>query len=160
MIYRELLVMRKALMWYLIVILAMSAWTTIWLWGIATPQTHSSTDLGRLSAPIAWSASAFPAIFGVALGNGSRDAARVLWTLPAARWVFAVRTIAVDLGATVLAYVGTFVLTLFVFIVQGLHTDVKIHGSIDWPSVALAIVFLFAVYGCSALVGMVGRRVA
>jgi hypothetical protein len=160
MIYREQLVMRKALMWYFIVVFAMCAFTTVWLWGQATPESHSATDLGRLTAPIAWSASIFPAIFGVALGNGSRDAARVLWTLPVARWVFALRTIAVDLGATVVAFAGTFVLAILVFIAQGLREHVEVHGSIDWPSVGTALLFLFAVYGFSALTGMLGRRVA
>jgi hypothetical protein len=160
MIYRELLVMRKALMWYFIVILAMCAWTTLWVWGQATPESHSSTDLREITPAIAWSASAFPAIFGVALGNGSRDASRVLWTLPVERWMFALRTIAVDLGATVVAFAGAFVLAILVFVVQGMHEHVELRGSIDWASVATALVFLFALYGCSALMGVIGRRVA
>jgi hypothetical protein len=160
MIYREQLVMRKALMWYFIVVFAMCAWTTLWLWGQSTPDSHSSTDLSMITPAIAWSASVFPAIFGVALGNGSRDASRVLWTLPAARWVFALRTIAVDLGATVVAFAGTFAFAVLVFVVRGLHEHTELRGSIDWPAVVTAVVFLFAVYGFSALAGMLGRRVA
>jgi hypothetical protein len=160
MMYRELLVMRKALTWYFIVVLALCIWTTLWLWAQFGPGAHSSTDLNELAGPVAWSVSVFPAIFGVALGNGSREASRVLWTLPVARWEFAVRTIAVDLGATVIAFAGTFVLSLLVFAVQGLHEPLYLRGAIGLQSVTTALLFLFAVYGWSALIGMIGRRVA
>jgi hypothetical protein len=159
MIYRELLVMRKALTWYFIVVFALCVWAVFWLWSYATPGSHSSIDVGFITGPIAWSVSVFPAIFGVALGNGSREASRVLWTLPVARWVFALRTIAVDLGAIVVAFAGTFVLALLVFAAQGLRQPVELRASIDWASVATAIAFLFALYGWAALTGMLGRRV-
>jgi len=159
MIYRELLVMRKALTWYFIVVFALCVWAVFWLWSYATPGSHSSIDAGFITGPIAWSVSVFPAIFGVALGNGSREASRVLWTLHVGRWVFALRTIAVDLGATAVAFVGTFALALLVFTAEGLRQPVELRGSFDWSSFATAMTFLFAVYGWSSLIGMLGRRV-
>lgn len=160
MIYREFLVMRKALSWYLAVVVALTAWVLGWLLSSPSAGPHTSTDLNQMAVPVAWCTSIFAGIFGVALGNGSREPSRLLWSLPFPRWRFALGMVYVDLIAIAIAFAGTFALSVLLFAVLALRGPVVIRGSIDWWSVATALAFLFAVYGWSALVGMAGRHVA
>lgn len=158
MIYREFLVMRKALLWFVgCTTASMLVFVAVQL---SQYRSHLYTDLNELHVPVAWVVTVFAAIFGVALGNASRGPARVLWVLPAKRWTLALQIFAVDAVGIIVAYAGVFVEAMLFFLIMGLFEPVSIRGSIDWAAVALSLLFIYAVYGWSAAVGMLGRRVA
>ncbi len=159
MIYREFLVMRKAVLWFVgITIAAMLIMVIVQL-----AQSHGgtlSTDLDELQVPVAWVVTVFAAIFGVALGNASRGPARVLWVLPVERWKQALQMFAVDALGIIAAYAGVFAGSILFFLIMGLFEPVRIRGSIDWAGVGQSLLFVYAVYGWSVMVGTIGRRVA
>jgi len=159
MIYREFLVMRKALLWFFAILLA------FWILGLILVVTqhdrgNTSTDLNAIAVPGAWAVAIFAAIFGVALGNGSREPARVLWVLPSERWKSALQILAVDAVGIVIAFAGTVALSVLFFVALGLFTPVWMRGSIDWGITLQSLLFVYAVYGWSSFAGMLGRRVA
>lgn len=157
MMYREVLVMRKALLWFFGIGIALS----IMMFAITASQSNGRTDhtdLGSLAEPAAWAAAIFAAIFGVALGNGSREAARVLWTTPVSRVGVAFEILLVDSIAIAIAFFGAFAMSIGWFLVEGLFVPVQLRGAIDWVLVAQGLMMVFAIYGWSAAVGMIGRR--
>ncbi len=159
MIYREFLVMRKALLWFFGILVA------LWILGLVMVLTQqhrgdNSTDLATMAVPSAWAVCIFASIFGVALGNASREPARVLWVVPSERWRSAMQILAVDaLGMTV-AFAGTMLVSVLFFVVLGLFMPAHLRGSFDWGITIQCLLFVYAVYGWSAVVGMLGRRVA
>lgn len=153
MMYREYLVMRKALAWYAgIVVLIQLICLMFPPKGI---QNVADADVvvtaGVFTAFFAW-------IFAVALGNGSRQAARVLWVLPAERWKTALQVIAVDFAGIVLAFAWFCVADVLALHVPS--EKAQLIGGAPFIEVALVLTGLFAVYGWGALIGMLGRRVA
>jgi hypothetical protein len=159
MIYREFLVMRKALLWYFGILIG------LWIAGLALTITQqhtgdNNTDLGSIAVGGAWAVCVFAAIFGVALGNASREPARVLWVLPLERWKSALSVLAVDALGVAIAFVGSTILAVSFFLVLGLFLPSHLRGSIDWNVTFQSLLFVYAVYGWSAVVGMIGRRVA
>lgn len=150
MIYRESLVMRKALAWFAGIVLAFML--------IVPATSHSnSIDYAGIANGSAWLAAIFASVFGVALGNGSREAARVLWVLPAPRWVLALQVIAVDLLGATAAFACVYVLLLAV---AGLRFRMNPHGTLSATDIAMALAMVYGTYGWSTLVGMLGRRMA
>jgi hypothetical protein len=159
MTYREFLVMRKALLWFI------GCTTGLMLLMVIVQFSqyrggNLSTDLNELHVPVAWVVTIFAAIFGVALGNASREPARVFWVLPSERWKLALQIVAVDAAGIVVAYAGVLAAAVAFFLLAGLFEPANLRGSIDWAGVARSLVFVYAVYGWSALVGILGRRVA
>ena len=151
--------MRRAVLWFVGVTTAAMLIMVI----VQVSQSRSgtlSTDLDELQVPVGWVVTVFAAIFGVALGNASRGPARVLWVLPVERWKLAVQTFAVDAVGIVAAYAGVFVGSILFFLIMGLFVPVQVRGSIDWGGVGQSLLFVYAVYGWSAMVGTIGRRVA
>ena len=149
MIYREYLVMRNALPWFAGLVLALM---------LIVP----ASDVGAISyAGIAngagWLAVIFASIFGVALGNGSREPARVLWVLPARRWILALQVIGVDLAGTTVAFACVY---LFMLTFAALHFRVTLSGTFNASNIAMALATTYGAYGWSALAGMLGRRIA
>ncbi len=154
MIYREYLVMRKALAWYACIILVLA------LIDLAPFRTGGvRLDYGDIAFSAGVFAGLFAWIFGVALGNGSREAARVLLVLPTERWKLALQVIAVDLAGATAAFVFQYVITLLVVAITALHFRVEIRG-FSGADIILALALTYATYGWSALVGMCGRRIA
>lgn len=153
MIYRESLVMRKALAWFALVLLA------IIVIGFATKAIFVGPDTGvpDIGSTSGWLAAIFAGIFGVALGNGSREPARILWMLPAARWKVAFQVIGVDLAGTTVAFVSAYAIVLSFFMLAGLHLGVML-GTVDASRILMALAMAYATYGWCALVGMLGRR--
>jgi len=160
MIFREYLVMRKAVLWFVGIALA----GALFAFGLSAAQSHTSTNgsLTELMGPIGYTTALFAAIFGVALGNASREPARVLWTLPEGRLRSALGVIGVDLVGIVVAFIGLWAAFLAVVLFYGLVglADVRIKWSLDGVTLLRMIGFMFAVYGWSALFGMLIRRVA
>lgn len=150
MIYREYLVMRKAVAWFVAILVAGML--------ILRALSHGSDTLSYAGIvnTSGWLAAIFASIFGVALGNGSRQAARVLWVLPTERWKLALQMIAVDLlGATVaFACVSLLLLTQ-----AGLRFGATIHGSASPTDIVMALALVYAACGWSALAGTLGRRI-
>lgn len=111
MIYREYLVMRKAILWLLLIF---AACITLIRLTSATQHggSHTNGTLTQFSQLLTWVEMIFASIFGVALGNASREPARVMWVLPRARWMSAAGMIAVDVAAFIVAYFGLFVAML------------------------------------------------
>lgn len=153
MIYREYLVMRNALVWYAGIVLAIMLLNLILLHkGDGVDYASIAVQSGSFAALFAW-------IFGVALGNGSREAARVLWVLPAERWKLALQVIAIDLAGITVAFACEFAAMLLLLTLGSLRFTVQIHGTLSVASIVLALALAYAAYGWSALVGMLGRRV-
>jgi len=158
-IYRELLVMRKALLWYFGIVIGLSILALIMM-ATASHRGTDNTDLQGISVPCAWMALIFAAIFGVALGNASREPARVLWVLPADRLRSALEVVGVDLVASAVAYAGTIAVSYVFFIADGLVRPVIHRGSIDWGLALEGLCLVWAVYGWSAVTGVLLRRIA
>ena len=145
MSYREYLVMRKALAWFagLLAILL--------IFQFEMQKGVIRSDYTGIAVTAGWLAAIFGSIFGVALGNASRDAARVLWVLPAARWKLALQVISVDLAGTTIAFLLAF---------AGVRLNAELRGAASTPPIAMALAMAYAAYGCSALAGVIGRRIA
>jgi hypothetical protein len=144
MIYREYLVMRKAVGWFAALLAAALILLALWHKGAKGDYAGICITSGGLAA-------VFASIFGVALGNASREAARVLWVLPAARWKLALQVVAVDLVATTVAFFLAF---------AGQALSMEMRGTVSSAAIVMALAMAYATYGWSALVGVVGRRVA
>jgi hypothetical protein len=153
MIYREYLVMRKALAWYAALVLVLQVVDLAFPPKAAhdVPYADVAMTAGVFAALFAW-------IFAVALGNGSRAAARVLWVLPTERWKAALQLIAVDFAGIVLAFVWFFVTDAAMLLIPG--EKAHLVGSAPLAEIALSLAGIFAIYGWGALVGMLGRRMA
>src|SRR5579862_3081120 len=93
MIYRELLVMRKAVPVYLGVVIG--------IFILVAFAGHTKTNFVQGMTGGAWFGALFASIFGVALGNSSREGARAFWVLPKQRWQSALGIVVVDLIATI-----------------------------------------------------------
>lgn len=154
MIYREYLVMRKALAWYAVVALAIMLSNLIML-----HATDAAVDYGSITGQSGAFAAIFAWITGVALGNGSREVARVLWVLPAERWKGALQLIAVDLAAATVAFAFEYALMLLFSALAGLRFGTHASGTPNAVPIALGLTLAYATYGWSALLGMLGRRV-
>lgn len=157
MIYREYLVMRKALAWFVGLLLALM------LIGIANGMiriTAGGDGLRGVGDAAGWLAAIFAAVFGVALGNGSREAARVLWVLPVERWKLALQLIAVDLAGTTLAFASAYAIVLLAVALAGQHFTSELLQTVSIGRIIMALAMAYAAYGWSALVGMLGRRIA
>ncbi len=156
MIYREYLVMRKALAWFVAVLLAIML---IGLINGVIQVAPTQTDYAAIGVTSGWIAAIFASIFGVALGNGSREAARVLWVLPTARWKLALRVIVVDLAGTTVAFVCVYAAMLLLLKISDPHFRMETLGAVNAAGIVMALAMVYATYGWSALAGMLGRRV-
>lgn len=156
MIYREYLVMRKALAWFVVVLFAIVAIGFISGTIRIDPRGRSFNDVGDICA---WLAAIFASIFRVALGNASREPARVLWVLPTARWKIALQLIVVDLGGATLAFAFACAVMLLPLL-AGAHFKYETLGAASIPRIVAALTLIYATYGWSALIGMLGRRMA
>ena len=157
MMYREFLVMRKAVLWYAVVFLAIVIVATI-----ASAGKHSSTntDLTGLVVPAGWCAAIFGAIFGVALGNASREPARIMWTLPTARWRSGLAIIGVDALGIVVAFIIPVVAALAILGLEYARgCNVIVRWNLDWYLLVVTFAFVYASYGWSVVLGIVGRSV-
>lgn len=154
MIYREYLVMRKALAWYAVILLALML-----LQLVTMRRADATISFGDVVFTYGVFAALFAWIFGVALGNGSRKAARVLWVLPAERWKLALQLFGVDLAGVTVAFACQFAIMLIFIALAGLRVNVGIPISAQANEIVLMLAFVYATYGWSTLVGMVLRRV-
>lgn len=156
MMYREYLVMRKALAWFVATLVAI---TLIGMLS-GTITIRSGDDLLGVGDASGWLAAIFGSIFGVALGNGSRGPSRVLWVLPVQRWKLAVQVIAVDIAGTTAAFVCAYAVIVLSLEAVGMHFRAGAPPPIGLENTAMALATAYAAYGWSALVGMLGRRMA
>jgi hypothetical protein len=148
--------MRKALAWFLGVLLALAV-----LLGLLARHSQSAGDVTNFISVALGPVVIFASIFGVALGNASREPARVMWVLPLERWRAAVSIIAVDAVALIVAYAGMIAIVFACLWLQTLvGGQINITWQLDWRFVLESLCFVYAVYGWCALVGMIGRRVA
>lgn len=154
MIYREYLVMRKALIWFGGVLCILQLFLFF-----ASKGSHR-TDVAGIATGSGWLATIFASIFGVALGNGSREAARVLWVLPVERWKLALQIVFVDLIGTTVAFAVAFVLMLAFLALSAPQGKANLYGTVSLAGILMPLAMAYAVYGWSALVGMLVRRVA
>lgn len=161
MMYRQFLVMRKAVP----VLLAIGLILSVSM-AIANVSLHGSD---RFYAPlsfalitlIAWSLATFATIYGAAFAGTSREAARVLWVLPERRWRIAVQAMIVDVAAIVAACLGLIIVIYLPELpVVGVGQVTAMLAQVTWHDALFALAFPFAVYGCSALLGMLLRRAA
>lgn len=153
MIYREYLVMRKALAWYASIVVVLAVITAL-----MPPKGVTKLYYGDVAITAGAFAAAFGWIFGVALGNGSRQAARILWVLPAERWKIALQLIAVDLIGTTIAFAFAYLVELAPLATSG--AKVQFLGTVSPADIFLTLGLAYATYGWSTIIGMVGRRVA
>ena len=156
MIYREYLVMRKAVAWFAAIVLTLMLIIPVARDGIGV-DFDNAIGFPEIINGAGWLAAIFASIFGVALGNGSREAARVLWVLPTARWQVALQVIAVDLAGTTVAFACASALFIGV---AALRFGMNVHGTLNAGDIAMALAMVYGTYGWSALVGMLGRRMA
>lgn len=161
MMYRQLLVVRKALVVLFAVTLALSL-----LMAFANLSLHGAdrfySPLGfALLVLVAWSLAVFATIYGAAFAGTSREPACVLWLLPAPRWRLAAQAMAVDVVALVAAY-ALLVAVIYVpeIPVIGLRQVASMLAQVTWQQIVFALAFPLAIYGYSALLGVLLRRVA
>jgi hypothetical protein len=162
MIYRQFLVMRKALLWYAGIL----AGAAIFMIGsIAMGNTQLCGDRTLLSSWAEGSGMAamiFAAIYGVGLGNASREGARIFWVLPQGRLRAGLALLGVDMAGVIVAVALAFVGTCVVFGV-GLpmqNSDCRVVNDLGLQKLGIALGFPLAVYGWCTLTGMLLRRVA
>jgi hypothetical protein len=161
-IYRQLLVMRKALLWYAGIIVAIAAIFIVNIVMRETLMCGQNSSLSGLLLVSSATAVIFPAIYGVGLGNASREGARVFWVLPQGRLRSALALICADCLGSIAALAITFVATVVIMYV-GIaiqHTDCVVAKDLNAENVAVALGFPLSVYGWTALTGMLLRRVA
>lgn len=151
MMYREFLVMRKALAWYAGIVVLIQVIGLMF-----PPNGVQKVDYDDIAVTAGVFAGAFAWIFAVALGNGSRAAARVLWVLPAERWKVAMQVIAVDFAAIIVAFLWFCACDFLTLQVPS--EKAQLVGVVRAADVALVLTGAFATYGWGALVGMLGRR--
>jgi hypothetical protein len=157
MIYRQFLVMRKAVLVYTAAIVALSVLMLV-------TQRHwcTNTSLNGYFEGIMFPVMLFASVYGVGLGNASRDGARVFWLIPRPRWLSALELIAADALGIVVSYVLTAAVAFGFFVVgNAVHGgSCAVANDLQPLSIPTALCFAFAMYGWAALVGMIGRRVA
>lgn len=151
MIYREYLVMRKAIAWSVGIVVAIQLVALLF-----PPKNVEKVDYDSIIMNAGIFAALFAWVFGVALGNGSRQPARVLWVLPAERWKLALQLIAVDFAAMIAAIACIFGVGLLASLIPISKTELV--GTVSAANIALVLTGVFATYGWGALVGMLGRR--
>lgn len=150
MIYREWLVMRKAIPVYLGIVIALVILVTL--------AGHVKTNFVQCLTGGAWFGALFASIFGVALGNSSREGARAFWVLPKARWQSAFGIVAVDLIATVFVTAAVPLLNGAVDSAFAGFPGNSMQWNWDGNAALLAFGLPIATYGWAALIGMIGRR--
>jgi hypothetical protein len=161
-IYRQFLVMRKALLWCFGIIVAVAAIFVVNIVMRETLMCGQNSSLSGLLLVASATAVVFPAIYGVGLGNASREGARVFWVLPQGRLRSALALICADclgsIAALVVTFVGTVVIMYAGIAIQ--HTGCVVAKDLNPENIAVAVGFPLAVYGWTALTGMLLRRVA
>jgi hypothetical protein len=149
MIYREFLVMRKAVPVFLGCVAALF---------ILVSLSHVNTNFVQSINAGAWFGALFASIFGVALGNSSREGARVFWVLPKARWQSALGIVAIDILSTAFVVCASSVIIGGVASAFAALPGNSMHWNFSGNAALNAICLAVAVYAWSAIVGMVGRR--
>ena len=159
MMYREFLVMKKAVIALTIIALIPSlifAYAQLSLHGadrFSSPLSFALTTL------IGWSLALFASIYGAAFAGTSREAARTLWVLPSARWRNAALAMMVDVASI---FVACAILIAIMYVPElpfiGPAKIASMLANFDPHALLFALAFPFAVYGYSALVGMLLRR--
>ncbi len=161
MMYRQFLVMRKAIVVLTIVTLIPSlifAYSNISLHGSDRFDSPLSFALITL---IGWSLALFASIYGAAFAGTSREAAQTLWVLPTDRRRSAALAMLVDLGGILVACGALIVVTYLPQLpVIGPAQIGAMLSQFDVHALLFALAFPFAVYGYSALLGMLLRRAA
>ena len=157
MIYREWLVMRKAVLIFLGIV---GALTLLVCWAAAANSQKYQTSFNSMFATGAWFTALFSSIFGVALGNASREGARVFWALPKARWQSALEVVLVDIAGIAVVYAGVVLLSTAInAAVVSLYPKTSMQWNFDARLLLAGLLLPFGVYAWSALAGMIGRRV-
>lgn len=158
MIYREYLVMRKILAWFIAVAVFLQLLGIVLpLFGIGSaPKSVQKVEYNDLVATAGMFVGILAWIAGVALGNASRQPARVLWVLPADRWKLALQVIAVDFAAMIVAVVAVSLVGMAAVLLPVMKS--QLTGTLSGTDIALVLAALFATYGWGAVVGMLGRR--
>jgi hypothetical protein len=154
-IYREYLVMRRAVAWFAVVLIVLICIAVVTK---SVSMDSPAVDFAAITQGSGWLAATFAAIFGVALGNASREAARVVWVLPASRWKLAIQIAGVDLLAIAAAYACAFAI-LLLSLLAAVHFNVRSVKGTGAGDVIMALAMAYAAYGWSALIGVIGRRV-
>lgn len=162
MIYRETLVMFKALFFYVCITLCITAYM---LFSLAMHETQfcgTSTLLSGWVIGASYAPMLFAAIYGVGLGNASREGARVFWVLPQGRWQSAVGLVGVDVAGIMIAFAVALIASAVVFVAGSAvgRGHCAVINDLGARNVLSAIAFPLAVYGWSTLVGMLLRRAA
>jgi hypothetical protein len=156
MIYRESLVMRKALLWFFAATIALNV---LWLFTPSPRENHAA--LGSvIGGFVLFALIAFAAIYGVALGNASREPARVLWTLPRPRWRNALDIVEMDLLAMVVLALGVVAIGYVAIVTRfGPAHLFAWLSTVNGLDVSLTFGMAFGIYGWSALFGVLFRRI-
>lgn len=159
MMYRQFLVMRKALMWLLIGALVFWGWfavNNIFLKG--SDRFNGTLDFTLVTA-VAWPLALFAALYGAAFSSMSREPARYLWTLPKPRWRSALEAIAADVTALAVAYIALAVIIYAPEVpVIGARPVFGMLSHVSLQYALLAFALPLAAYGYGAAVGMLFRR--
>ena len=157
MIYREWLVMRKAVLVFLPIV---GALTLLFCWAAAANHQKYHTGFISMFSTGAWFTAVFASIFGVALGNASREGARVFWVLPKSRWRSALEVVGVDVAGIAAAFVGVVLASTAInAAIVSLYPGTSMKWDFDTRLLFAVLLFPLGVYAWSALAGMIGRRV-
>jgi hypothetical protein len=161
MIYREFLVMRKAVPFAVGILFAIMMLIALVFGVVKNGHMSFAGDWGDFLVAAAWTDAFFAVIFAAALSSASRDSARVLWTIPKPRVIAALEMLVVD-AAGLLVALGGFLLAIilpaYLLSLVGL-ASFNVHGGIAPLDALWLYAFVLAMYGWAAMVGMAIRRV-
>ncbi|MEO9262883.1 MAG: hypothetical protein ABI282_02220 [Candidatus Baltobacteraceae bacterium] len=159
MMYRQTFVMRRAVAWFTALLGALF-FAAVGIQTLSHNQSRVSMTLDDSIFFVCWAAGVFAVVYGAGLGNGSREAARVLWTIPKPRWKNALSVVFIDAMGLLCALVAGVLATYVVIALFSgpVRVEYMLTRGFSWMGLLIAALFLFALYGWSAVVGMLGRR--
>ncbi len=156
MYYKELLVVRRALVIYAIVLAVLSVVTIVSWAGDKTAFSSASWTLEAMAGTCGWVVCGFALVLGTGLGNERREAGRAAFIRPMPRERYACAVIGVDVAALIAAYFFTVLVNALAFIVAT-HHGVTMTLSL-FNVVIMPLSGVLAFYGVTLALGVLFTR--
>ncbi len=155
MYYKEFLLLRRALIVFFAIVLALGILQNLATLGKGRQHIDISELLLFTSA---WLAAIFGAIYGTSIGQECSDNARFALMRPISRWRSALNTFGPGIGAVVLALVCSAVIfEIPSVLIGGVHIISNAHGY-GWIEILFPLGLALAFYAAGALASTFSRR--